>query len=78
VILIDGRDRVNCARHCIACLASSGLIIWDNSDRDYYQEGYDYLRENGFRRIEFVGLPSIVNERGQTSIFYRDDNCFGI
>jgi hypothetical protein len=78
IVAIDGRDRVNCARHCIAGLAPSGVIIWDNSDRDYYQEGYDFLREKGFRQIEFVGLPPIINERGQTTIFYRDNNCFGI
>ena len=33
IVVIDGRDRVNCAMNCLDALKSDGVIIWDNSDR---------------------------------------------
>lgn len=78
VIVVDGADRVNCARNSIAALKDDGVIIWDNSDRLEYQEGYDFLLNNGFKRIDFVGHGPIGYKEWATSIFYRKDNCFDI
>jgi hypothetical protein len=77
-IIIDGRDRVNCAKNAVAALNESGVIIWDNSDRDSYQEGFAFLLDNGFRRIDFWGLGPINGYQWCTSIFYRESNCFMI
>ncbi|MFC1582893.1 FkbM family methyltransferase [Planctomycetota bacterium] len=77
-IIIDGRDRVNCAKNALAALKENGVIIWDNSEREQYQEGYDFLLENGFRRIDFWGLGPINSDQWCTSVFYREENCLGI
>ncbi len=78
VIVIDGRDRVNCSKNCIEFLSDGGVVIWDNSERTRYQEGYDYLKNNGFRRLDFYGLGPIVNYSWMTSVFYKNNNCLGI
>ncbi|MCX7013966.1 MAG: hypothetical protein NTW86_15675 [Candidatus Sumerlaeota bacterium] len=78
IIVIDGRDRVNCARNSLGALRDDGVIIWDNSDQDKYLEGFAYLMQRGFRRLDFEGLGAINNCQWRTSIFYRDANCLGI
>lgn len=78
LLVIDGRDRVNCARNCLPALKPDGVILWDNSDRDYYQEGYDFLTRNGFKRIDFWGIGPINHFEWSTSVFYRQNNCFGL
>ncbi len=78
IVVIDGRDRVNCAKNSLGALRGNGLIIWDNSDREKYQEGYSYLMQNGFRRLDFEGNGPINTCKWCTSIFYRSNNCFGI
>lgn len=77
-VVIDGRDRVNCARQALGALTAGGVIVWDNSDRDCYQAGFDFLRDHGFRRIDFWGLGPINAYPWCTSIFYRDGNCLGL
>ena len=78
IVVIDGRLRVRCARHAVEALAPDGVIVWDNSDRVYYEPGYRFLEERGFRRLEFVGIPPGLNEKSETSVFYRPGNCLGI
>lgn len=78
IVVIDGRDRVNCARHAITGLRPEGVIVWDNTDRDEYRPGMDGLRAAGFRRVEFLGMPPGLNEKLETSVFYRDHNVFGL
>jgi hypothetical protein len=78
IVIIDGRDRVNCAINSISALKVDGVIVWDNSDRNEYQPGYDYLLKNRFRKIEFIGLAPICAFKAETAIFYRTNNCLGI
>ncbi len=78
VIVIDGLDRVNCARNCLPALKEYGVIIWDNSDRAEYEEGYRYLSDNGYKRLDFNGIGPIVTILTSTSVFYRGNNCLGI
>lgn len=78
IIIIDGRHRVNCARNSLKALKSDGVIIWDNSDRREYQEGYDFLLMNGFKKIEFVGMCPVENIKTETAIFYKNSNSLGI
>jgi hypothetical protein len=78
IVVIDGRDRVNCAKNCLGSLRDNGVIIWDNSDREQYQSGYSYLIQNGFRRLDFEGLVPITTFKSCTSIFYKTQNCFDI
>lgn len=78
-ILIDGRDRVNCAINAVQRLKSNGVIIWDDSESVFYQKGFDFLKKQGFKQLEFssviYGLPGV---EAFASIFYRSNNIFGI
>lgn len=76
VLVIDGRSRVECARRSLECLKPSGVVVWDDIQREEYREGSDLLISNGFRRLDFTGLVPSLNERGCTAVFYRPDNCF--
>jgi hypothetical protein len=78
IVVNDGRDRVNCARAALAALNGRGVIVWDNSDRDEYAEGYRILANHGFRRVDFEGLGPTNAIPWTTSIFYRDGNCLGL
>lgn len=78
IVVIDGRERNKCTINCLKALKDNGVIIFDNSDRIDYQESYDFLTVNGFKRIDFKGLGPINSSEWQTTIFYRKENCFNI
>jgi hypothetical protein len=78
VIVIDGRDRVNCVKNSLNSLKPQGVVIWDNADREKYSEGYDFLIANSYKRIDFEGTGPIERFSWWTSVFYKENNCFGI
>jgi hypothetical protein len=78
IIIIDGRERVQCAYNSLDALKKDGIIIWDNSDRLKYTEGYNFLTDNGFKKIDFHGHGPIGASEWKTTIYYRQDNCFNI
>jgi hypothetical protein len=78
IILVDGRERVDCVKNALPALTESGVIILDNSDRVEYKEAYDFLASNGFKFIDFRGLSPAGIVDTQTTIFYRENNCFEI
>lgn len=78
LILIDGRMRVDCSRHCLPHLAADGVILWDDSSRPRYQEGIAELEQKGFRKLRLQGLKPAGLGIDETTIFYRDGNCLGL
>ena len=78
VVVVDGRDRVRCAKHAVNALSDRGVIIFDDSQRGTYEEGLEYLAEKGFRRLDFEGLKPNNYGFDRTSIFYKDNNCLNI
>jgi hypothetical protein len=78
IVVIDGRNRVNCAKNALAALKAGGVIIWDNTDRQEYQPGIDFLHEQGFKKIDFFGMVPVTTEGCVTSIFYKSKNCLDI
>jgi hypothetical protein len=78
IIVIDGRDRVNCARNCLSALRDDGVIVWDDSQRTRYRRGHRFLARRDFKKLEFVGLGPMDPTPRETSIFYRDGNCLGL
>ena len=78
IVFIDGRDRVNCAINAVKGLKPDGIIIFDDSNRAEYAAGYDFLFQNGFRKIEFVGMYPLGIIKTETAIFYRKENVFNI
>jgi hypothetical protein len=75
IVVIDGRDRVNCAAHAPEGLTPGGVIVWDNTNRGEYAEGMRGLEARGFRALAFTGLAPVMPDRTETTVFYRDRNC---
>lgn len=78
VVVVDGRDRVRCVKNCLNALKSDGIIVWDNTEREEYSEGFDYLDTAGFKRLDFWGIGPIDISKWCTTIFYRRGNCLNI
>ena len=78
IVVIDGRERNAAARSALEELSPSGVFVWDNSNRSQYAEGIGYLKERGFRKLEFSGMAPINARRSETAILYRPDNCLGL
>jgi hypothetical protein len=78
IVVIDGRDRVRCAKNSILSLRKGGILIWDDTERERYNNGIKHLIQEGFNRIDFWGMRPIYSSYSCTSIFYKKENCLGI
>ncbi len=78
MIIVDGRDRVNCCIQGIAALSAKGVMVLDDSERESYREAVEFLQDKGFRYLSFSGISPGLFYRKSTSVFYRADNCLGI
>lgn len=78
IIIVDGRDRINCCKNCLDALEEDGVIILDNTEREHYAEAFSFLESNGFRNISFTGISPGYFIKNSTTIFYKTNNCLGI
>jgi hypothetical protein len=78
VVVVDGRDRVNCMKQGVAALSQRGVIILDDSQRSDYQEGIEFVKRKGFRTLSIEGLKATTTGIDRTTIFYREENCLDI
>ena len=78
LVVVDGRDRVNCMRHSLAQLSIGGCLMLDDSERPDYAEGCELMAGMGFRRLNFWGMAPGLNYKKCTSVFYRPVNCLSI
>jgi hypothetical protein len=78
IIIVDGRDRVNCCKQAVKAVSEKGVIVLDDSERDFYKEGIDFLKDKGFKELSFTGISPGLFYRKATSVFYRPDNCLNI
>jgi len=78
IIVVDGRRRVRCIINSISALCSDGVIVLDDSEREEYAEGVLFLRQHGFKRLDFWGIAPGMHDKKCTSVFYRTENCLGI
>lgn len=69
VVLIDGRARPSCIKHSVAKVKSGGVLILDNSDREYYTERTDYLLHDHFFHKVFFGAGPLGTAFWSTSIY---------
>jgi len=68
VVLIDGRSRPACIKHSAIKVKKHGLLILDNSDRDYYlSKTSQYL--SSFTRMDFRGIVPSMPMHSTTTIF---------
>ena len=78
MIIVDGRDRVNCCKSSIAALAPAGVIVLDDSERKDYEEAGTFLKAEGFKELSFSGISPGLFYLKATSVFYKADNCLQI
>jgi len=78
LVIVDGRDRVNCCINGIAALKPAGVIMLDDAERKEYNKGINFLGNNGFKRLDFWGTAPTINYLKCTTLFYKTNNCLGI
>ena len=78
IIIVDGRDRVNCCKQAVDALSANGVVVLDDSEREQYRSGVDFLMKSGFKHLSFSGISPGLFYRKSTSVFYKSDNCLGI
>jgi len=78
IVIVDGRDRVNCIKYSLDVLKSKGVIVLDDSERVIYKDGIRFLIEKDFKRLDFWGISPGLFYKKCTTIFYKSDNCLGI
>src|ERR1700761_5508116 len=75
IIIVDGRDRVNCCKQAVKAVSENGVIVLDDSEREFYREGITFLKNAGFKELSFSGISPGLFYRKSTSVFYKADNC---
>jgi hypothetical protein len=78
IIVVDGRDRVNCCKYGVDALSDRGVIVLDDSERKVYDEARTFLTEKGFKELYLSGISPGLFYYKATSIFYKNENCLGI
>jgi len=78
LIIVDGIHRNECCYEAANRLTEKGVIILDDSEREQYSEGIKYLMKEGFKKIDFWGIPPGMVIRKCTTIFYKTINCMNI
>ncbi len=76
IVIVDGRNRVDCIKNSFDRITPDGIVVLDDSERKYYSEGIEFLKEKGFKRIDFWGIaPGYIHNKC-TSVFCKDFNSF--
>ena len=78
IVIVDGRDRVNCCIHSVEALTQKGVVVLDDSERDFYNEARVFLCGQGFKELSFSGISPGLFYLKSTSVFYKQDNCLDI
>jgi hypothetical protein len=78
MIIVDGRDRVNCCKQAIHSLTEDGVVVLDDSERTEYTEAHDFFRANGFKHLPFSGMAPGAIVSKCTSVFYKANNSLDI
>jgi precorrin-6B methylase 2 len=78
LIIVDGRDRVNCVKRSVQALSARGVLVLDDSEREEYKEAIEFMSQSGFRKLDFWGIAPGVFMDKSTTIFYRASNCLMI
>ncbi len=78
LIIVDGRERNACVAASIACLSMQGVLILDNSEREKYLPAHHTLHAQGFKALDFWGMPVGAAHNSCTTVFYKNENVLGI
>lgn len=78
IVLIDGRKRVECCKNSIEKLSPSGVLIFDDIQRERYSPIFEELGKLEFKELPFWGMNPGSGRKKCSSVFYRTVNCLGI
>jgi precorrin-6B methylase 2 len=78
IVLVDGRDRVNCVKESISKLSERGILILDNSNRERYNEIFEWMNNKDFKQITFTGILPGGFKYDATTVFYKSGNCLDL
>ena len=78
IIIVDGLHRNSCLRHSINKITNDGVIILDDSERNDYRSGIEYLESSGFKRLDFWGIAPTILFKKCTTLFYKSQNCLNV
>lgn len=78
IIIVDGRDRVNCCINSVAALSETGVMVLDDSEREDYDKARRFLKEKGYKELYFSGISPGLFYYKATSVFYKNNNCLDI
>jgi len=77
VIIVDGKQREECAKAALQALGSGGMIILDDSDRvntsKEYAAAIKALKEANLIQVDFYGFCPMNNYTKTTSLFLSRD-----
>lgn len=77
-VVIDGRHRVQCFKESVKCLSDVGCILLDDTHRARYYEAFEFASKRGFRSLNFFGYKATSANVYKSTLFYRDNNLFGV
>ncbi|MCA0389103.1 MAG: class I SAM-dependent methyltransferase [Bacteroidetes bacterium] len=78
IITVDANHRNECLFVAPERLKEKGVIILDDSEREEYLPGINFLLGKGFRKIDFYGIASGFIHHKATTVFYKQGNCLDI
>jgi precorrin-6B methylase 2 len=78
IIIVDGRDRVNCCMNSVVALTPGGVIVLDDSERQEYDKARVFFKDAGFKELSFSGISPGLFYLKATSVFYKTENCLHI
>lgn len=78
IVVIDGVQRPACALAALDRLASSGLMIFDDTHRSIYQAALAELAHAGLWRIDFEGVSPGVGTLVTTSVLGRTEGSMAV
>lgn len=78
IIFVDAVKRNECIRESLQYLEEDGVLILDDSERPEYKPGKDFLKNEGFKQIDFYGIAPGILFKKCTTVFYRHPNRLGI
>ncbi|MBN7798314.1 class I SAM-dependent methyltransferase [Parahaliea mediterranea] len=78
IIVVDGRERLQCMEVAVDFLSEQGVVLLDDSSRKRYQDGRSAMKRRGFRELDFIGIKPGGLSTHQTTLFYKENNCLGL
>lgn len=78
LIIVDGRERVKCAKNALPFLSEKGVLLLDDSWRETYKEVFIFYAKKGYKEISFSGIKPGGLLTEQTTVFYKEGNVLGI